>query len=227
MSNEEFLRDLLRRWRSGDQEAAAEIYKRYEARVQQLAERKLGRYLWHRVSPDDVMMMALNSVLRLTAENSCVLDRNGSLWGLVANIARNKVLQQVEFHAAPKRDVRREKDSDRIVESRRLPEEPVDSEPTPEEAACWVDTLDLIRGRLKPDSFAIVAMKLEGYSVPEIAAELGVARQTISNKLRHIEGRLRYILDQHESVEGRRDGDGPTDFPEEGEKTHRETPVSG
>ena len=81
MSNQEFLRDLLCRWRSGDQEAATEIYKRYELRVQRLAEQKLGRYLWHRVSPDDIMMMALKSVLRLTAENSCSLDRNGSLWG--------------------------------------------------------------------------------------------------------------------------------------------------
>lgn len=227
MSNEEFFRDLLHRWQSGDQEAAAEIYRRYEGRVQQLAERNLGRYLWHRVSPDDVMMMALKSVLRLTAENTCTLDRNGSLWGLVANIARNKVLQQVEFHGAPKRDVRREKDAENGNASTERQEDPVAPDPTPEEVAAWMDTLEMIRDRLKPDSFAIIAMRLEGHTVPEIANELGVARQTVSNRLRHIEGRLRCIFKQDEEDEKKPDGAEPEDLSKSEGKTHRRAPVSG
>lgn len=204
MSNDEFLRDLLRRWRMGDQNAATEIYARYEARVQQLAEDKLGRYLWHRVSPDDIMVMALKSVLRLTAENSCDLDRNGSLWGLVASIARNKVLQQAEYHSAPKRDIRREQGLKAGSSLERAYSELPDPKAVPEEAATWADTLDMLRERLKPDSFAIVAMKLEGYSIPQIAEELGLARQTISTRLQHIEVRLRRILGQERGdTEGR------------------------
>ena len=97
---------------------------------------------------------------------------------------------------APKRDVRREAEPDDDTEGSTYSAGLRGSEPTPREAVGWMETLELIRSRLKPDSFVIVAMKLEGHSVPEIAAELGVARQTISNKLRHIEGRLRSILGQ-------------------------------
>jgi DNA-directed RNA polymerase specialized sigma24 family protein len=112
----------------------------------------------------------------------------------VASIARNKVLQQAAYHSAPRRDVRREQGlQSQLPEGDEQPElvAPV---PGPDEAMSWFDALSLIRQRLKPDSFAIIAMKLEGYSIPEIARELGFARQTVSIRLRHIEGRLREIL---------------------------------
>ena len=147
--------------------------------------------------------------------------------GLVANIARNKVLQQAEFHAAPKRDIRKEQETETSSESRVTHTEPSDPEPTPEEAACWIDTLDMIQSKLKPDSFAIVAMKLEGYSTPEIAGELGVARQTISNKVRHIEGRLRCILNQERRAGRERELSDNRISDESQRKSHRTPSVSG
>ena len=92
-----------------DQSAADELYQRYEQRVLRLAEKKLGNYLWRRVSPDDIMMMAMKSLLRVTVEENCTLDRNQSLWGLVVSITDRKILKEAAFHAGgqtqrPQRD---------------------------------------------------------------------------------------------------------------------------
>ena len=146
MSSSVPLRDLLHRWRSGDQVAADELYHRYEQRVLHLAEQKLGTYLWRRVSPDDIMMMAMKSVLRLTVEETCTLDHNESLWGLVANITNRKILKEAEFHAAAKRNIRKETDVD--YGSENASPAPLTHEATAEEIAQLADLLEKIRSVL-------------------------------------------------------------------------------
>ena len=142
------------------------------------------------------MIMALKSVLRLTAEPQCTLDRNESLWGLVATIANNKIKKQVEYYSTLKNDVRKEQPMDR--DSDGVSPEPASTEPTPEEIAQWADTLQVIRGRLNPESFVVLALKLEGLTDQEIADQLGVTRHTISNKRKRIWPVIKRIVAEDE-----------------------------
>ena len=205
MSASDPLRELLRRWKSGDQSAADELYQRYEQRVLRLAEKKLGNYLWRRVSPDDIMMMAMKSLLRVTVEENCTLDRNQSLWGLVVSITDRKILKEAAFHAAAKRNVRKETEVG--AGASQTPSDPIVHDTTPEDMAQLADLLETIRSRLKPDDFTIVAMRLEGLSNPEIANQLGVAHSTITRKLQRIEDLLYQLADVEQKPGDRSPGE--------------------
>ena len=194
-SGSESLRDIVSRWQNGDQAAAADLYDRYEQRVLHLAEQEIGPRLRRRISPDDIMVMALHTLLHETVEQTCGFDRNGSLWGLVANIAHNKILSQAGFHTASKRDMRKE-----VEEASRsrnwisdVPTEGI----TPEELAQVADELERVRERLSPDSFLIFTLKLTGKSNAEIAERLGVARQTIYRKERRIDAQLQQLFQKY------------------------------
>ena len=192
MSENESIRDLLQRWQAGDQAAAGAIYRRYEQRVLRLANHNVDRGLMRRVSAEDITVMALKSVLRLASDKTCTLDRNRSLWGLVAEVAKTRIKKEAEHHTAQKRNFRNEKEPG-LAPDETLPYQPSGG-PAPEEFAEWADTIEAIRERLKPETFAVVALKLEGLSNPEIAKELGVTRQTVLRRLQQIEEVLTQLI---------------------------------
>jgi RNA polymerase sigma-70 factor (ECF subfamily) len=68
--------------------------------------------------------------------------------------------------------------------------EAVAREPGPDAAAAFVDQIeDLLRGL--PDLYArVIEMRLQGYSVSEIATPLGVSCRTVQRALRLLQQRL-------------------------------------
>ena len=52
---EDSVPDLLVRWRAGDQQAAAELFRRYTHRLVALARSRLPACLTPRVDPEDVV----------------------------------------------------------------------------------------------------------------------------------------------------------------------------
>jgi DNA-directed RNA polymerase specialized sigma24 family protein len=174
-------------WRTGDQSAATEIYQHYSQRLLRLAERQIGPRLGVRVGPDDIMLSVLDSVLQGIAQGRYGVDPRGSLWNLVAEVARKKILKQVEHHTAGKRDFHGE-----AAVAERLPPEALPTVAPPEEAAVLADELQRIRRRLKPADFEIFQRMFQGCNCAEIAAELGCARQTVRYKWQRIEALLRH-----------------------------------
>jgi RNA polymerase sigma-70 factor, ECF subfamily len=182
---------MLNRWRGGDQAAAVEIYQRYEQRLVQLAERRIGNQMRPYLQPESIMLLVLESALGGIAAGRYAADKSGSLWGLLQTIADNKIRKRWEHLTAQKRDIRRApqpRHNDR-------PTEPAAVSPPPEEAAILAEELDRIRSRLKPADFQILELQLEGLSNPEIAARLGCARQTVRYKAMRIEETLRRWAD--------------------------------
>jgi DNA-directed RNA polymerase specialized sigma24 family protein len=179
-------------WRGGDQSAATEIYQHYSQRLLRLAEKQIGPRLGVRVGPDDIMLSVLDSVLQGIAQGQYAADSRGSLWNLVAEMARKKILKQAEYHTAGKRDFHGE-----AAAAERLPPETLPTAAPPEDAAVLADELERIRRRLKPADFEIFQRMFQGYSCAEIAAELGCARQTVRYKWQRIEALLRQWADDN------------------------------
>jgi RNA polymerase sigma-70 factor, ECF subfamily len=173
-------------WRAGNQSAATEIYRHYAERLLRLAEKQIGPRLGVRVGPDDIMLSVLDSVLQGIAKGRYAVDPRGSMWNLVAEVARKKILKQAEYHTAGKRDFHGE-----TAAAERLPADALPTIAPPEEAAVLADELDRIRRRLKPADFDIFQRMFQGYTCAEIAAELGCARQTVRYKWQRIEALLR------------------------------------
>ena len=108
--------------------------------------------------------------------------------GELVKITINKARTQARRHTAPRRDVRAESGGQDpwLLES-------LATEPGPVEASVLVDQIDeALRGL--PDSYAqVLALRLEGHRRGEIAAQLGLSRQTVYRALATLKQRLQQL----------------------------------
>jgi RNA polymerase sigma-70 factor (ECF subfamily) len=173
MATDDSLGVVLDRWRAGNQDAAADIYRRYEAQLVRDAGRKMSPKLHARFDPDDVMLSVMRTVMvRIRRGEYPSVSTSSQFGRLVNKILDNKVRKQAEFHRAKKRDVQAEM----ALELEWLPEQ---GTWTPEDMAILASELDRIRSRLKPSFVETLDLLLQGYSHPEIAEKLNLTRQAV------------------------------------------------
>src|SRR3954452_1670397 len=101
--------DFLGRIRAGDEQAAAELVRRYESAVRieirmRLADSRLRRGL----DTMDICQSVLGRFFLRVAAGQYDLERPEQLVRLLAAIARNKVAYQARRQQAQRRDLRRE-----------------------------------------------------------------------------------------------------------------------
>lgn len=182
--------ELIARWRTGDESAAAELHRRYAQRLCDLAERQIGDRLRRRVGADDVVQSVFRTFFRRTEQGEYPLDHSGSLWRLLVKIMMNKIRRQGELHGAARRDVGAEV----AVADGEISPEAVAREPSPEEAVLLLDELECLVAGLKSPEPDIIRLCFEGYSTPEIADQLSCSRWTVRRVLDRFGARLRQRL---------------------------------
>ncbi len=184
--------ELLARLRSGDQDAARQVFQRFASRLVGLARARLDARLRAKVDPEDVMQSVLKSFFVRTAAGQFDLADWDGLWSLLTVITLRKCGHKVEHFQAACRDVRREEPPPAGDDSA-ASWEAIAREPTPEEAAGLTDTVEgLLRGLDEADR-RIVELALQGHSVPEISAQAGVSERTAYRRLEFIKARLRRL----------------------------------
>src|SRR5262249_61199873 len=77
---------LVARWREGDQQAAAELFRRYADRLVALAKSRLSQKMARRVDPEDVVQSVYRSFFAETKEGRYEFERGGDLWHLLVTI---------------------------------------------------------------------------------------------------------------------------------------------
>src|SRR5436305_1291848 len=87
---------LVARWRAGDQQAAAELFRRYADRLIALARSRLSARLARRIDPEDVVQSAYRSFFGDTRAGRYDVGRAGDLWQLLVTITLHKVQLQVK-----------------------------------------------------------------------------------------------------------------------------------
>lgn len=178
----ESCRELLRRWRLGEQTAAGELYGRYAERLWRLAERQLSDRLRRRVGPDDILQSVFRTFFARSAKGEYSIAHSGALWYLLVRITLNKVRRQAEIHRAEKRDIRREahgEDADIALAG--FPETPPQ-----EEVDSLLGDLEILIKELSPREAEIVGLISDGVSVLETAARVGCSRWTVRRTLDRI-----------------------------------------
>ncbi len=174
--------DLIGRVRAGDQAAAAELVRRYEATVRRvvrfrLVDARLGAVL----DSTDVCQSVLASFFVRAASGQYELDRPEDLVRLLATMARNKLASQARRERAGRRDRRRAAtagpDDERLVAGG----------PSPSSQVAAAELLQEARRRLTPDERQLVELRGEGHDWAVIAARLGetpvVLRKRLSRAL--------------------------------------------
>jgi len=169
------LRQFLARIRAGDEDAARELLRRYEAKVRLVVRRQLPRLLRSRFDSQDFVQSIWRSFFRRIKTNPNDLEGTDNLIGFLARAARNKVIDEYRRASGRKQDKRREEPMWEGPEPREL----ADGADTPIEVAEASEALSRLRELLPADRRTVVDLKAEGLSTVEIAARLGLGERTV------------------------------------------------
>src|SRR5262249_1176173 len=97
---------LLRRYQSGDDSAATDLYLRYAPRLRALARQYCTPHYSGRFDAGDVLQSVFRAFFHGARHRNYVVPPGGELWGLLMVLALNKVRTLVDHHQADKRSVR-------------------------------------------------------------------------------------------------------------------------
>jgi RNA polymerase sigma factor (sigma-70 family) len=178
----EMLADALR---AGESIVWRQVVDRYTPRLVALARRRLDQRLRQKLSGEDVVQSVYRTFIRRHKDKPYKLESWESLWGLLVVMAVRKCSRAYEqYYGTQARDVRREAPiqpsvADASVSGRGGSRDPVDREPTPEEAALLVETLHQTFRGLDERERKIIELGLLGDSDGEISKEVGRTQYTV------------------------------------------------
>jgi len=176
-------RDLVERWRRGDEEAARRIVEHYIDQLVGLARRHLNQKLAGRVDPEDIVQSAFRTFFWRARDGQFNFAEQDDMIKLLVRITMNKTLRQVAHHRAAKRNPGKEVAAD--VEGAQI-REILDSEPTAEVATEFLDQVEHLFTRIPPFARQIIELRLQGHSNEEICALLGTYDKKIRRALNHV-----------------------------------------
>jgi RNA polymerase sigma factor (sigma-70 family) len=185
--------ELMARWRSGEQEAAEILFRRYVERLLALARSRMSSWLARCVDAEDVVQSAYRTFFAGALAGRYSLRRNGDLWRLLAAITIHKVQHQIERHTAAKRSKVREHHFGGDSSLFEFQGDVLAREPTPEQAAALTDTLEEVFRGLEPGDRRVVELRLQGSGLGEIAADMRRSERTVRRVLERVRERLRRL----------------------------------
>src|SRR5215470_7179517 len=150
MSEERSFTELIQAVRSGDQEAAAELVRRYEPAIRRVIRFKLADPRLRRVIDTvDICQGVLGSFFVRASLGQYDLENPEQLRKLLVTMARNKLAKHVQKQRAARRDNRRV-----VAES---PEERgvTASAPSPSEQLQAKELVQEVRRRLTPEEWEL------------------------------------------------------------------------
>jgi DNA-directed RNA polymerase specialized sigma24 family protein len=166
------------------QEAARQLWLRFADRLRGVVRRRLDpRILRKAGGESDVLQSVFAGFFAAPPGPGGPPRSRDDLWRLLVHFTLCKVANTAHHHRAARRDVRRVQplgDFD-------------DADPGvlgPEAAAVAREEFDRLLARLPDDLQRVLALRLEGYTVAEIAARLGRVERTVELKLPAIRGLL-------------------------------------
>jgi RNA polymerase sigma-70 factor (ECF subfamily) len=160
--------DLLERVRARDEQAAAELVRRFEPAIRVAVRVRLtDPRLRRQIDSMDICQSVLANFFVRAASGQFELERSEQLVNLLVTMARNRLINEAAKHRAARRDQRR-------MQTGEMDEAALaDSEPTPSVVVANRELLDEARGRLTEEERRIADQRAQGRSWAEIAAETG------------------------------------------------------
>ena len=187
---------LVERWRSGDQQAASELFHRYADRLLVLARSRLSEKVAQRIDPEDVVQSAYRSFFAGAREGRFDISRGGDLWRLLVAITLHKLRDQVKHHQAEKRRVQSEQGFGSEDSLLGIQPHVLANDPSPIEAVALAEEVEQLMAKLQPLQRRMVELRLQGHNLEEIAA---ATERGVSTVRRVLEG-VKEQLEQWHSV---------------------------
>jgi RNA polymerase sigma-70 factor (ECF subfamily) len=197
MPDDDSFPDLMDRLRSGEDEAARDVFARFATRLVGLARRHLDARLAVKVDAEDVVQSAYKSFFIRQRDGTLEICNWDGLWGVLTMITLRKCADRAAYYRAGKRDVTRElaprsDDSSPDVAA----DIAIDREPSPDEAAVLAETVEaLFKATDDPDERAILELSLQGFTATEISESLGRAERSVRRLRERVRKRLERMRD--------------------------------
>ncbi len=167
MSEDDSFRDLLRRVRARDEQAAAELVRRYEPAIRLAVRVRLSDPGLRRLFDSlDICQSVLANFFVRAASGQFELDRAEQLVNLLVTMARNRLVNEALKQKAARRDQRR---IDRGADAADLAA-PV---PSPSQVVANQELLQEVRRRLSDQERFVADQRALGRAWAEIAAQTG------------------------------------------------------
>lgn len=170
---------LLRLLRGGSQDAATQLYLRYANRLRALAKTQFSAELARREELDDVVQSVFGSFFRGATRGQYDVPEGEDLWKLLLVIALNKIRAKGKYHRAAMRDVRVTRGVEDIEEAE-APRSRRDDSALENLNAVIHESLQ----RLPPTQQRMTMMRIQGYTVAEIAAATERAYRSVERGLK-------------------------------------------
>ena len=174
-------RTLLRRVRSGESDAATDLYLRYATRLQRLVHEQTGAALARRVGDEDIVQSVFRTFFRRAADGHYQVGESEELWKLFLVIALNKIRRAAEYHGAAKRDHQRTVGGNELDWAAH----PAGGRENEVALQTLQMTIDEVLGTLPPGHSEIVQLRIEGYTVEEIAGKTNRSLRTVERMLKN------------------------------------------
>jgi RNA polymerase sigma-70 factor (ECF subfamily) len=191
MSPTDSITELMTRLRSGEDEAAREVFVRFATRLAGLARKHLDARLAVKVDPEDVVQSAYKSFFVRQRDGLLDIGTWDGLWGILTLITLRKCADRAAHFGTAKRDVARETTGSSTDTAFPLADLAIDRDPRPDEAALLSETVEaLFRAIDDPDERAILELSLQGYTAMEISEQLGRAERSVRRLRERVRKRL-------------------------------------
>jgi RNA polymerase sigma-70 factor (ECF subfamily) len=190
MSSSPSFANLMDQLRSGDSQAAEQIFRRFAHELILLAGHRLSALLRQKVDAEDVIQSVFRSFFRRNVERPWDLDGWDSLWRLLTTITLYKCGHRFDYFRAARRDVQREVSFQPGGDESGRHWEAIARDPSPSEAAILTETVEQLMRSLEDRDRDILELSLQGESVIEISKRLDCSERTVERGLNRIRKRL-------------------------------------
>jgi RNA polymerase sigma-70 factor (ECF subfamily) len=182
---------FLARIQAGDQDAARELLRRYEAEVRLVVRRQLPRLLRSRFDSLDFLQSVWGDFFQRVQSGPAEFTDSRHLVGFLARAAKNKVIDEYRRAASQKQDMHREEP---IWTEGGRPRELPGRDESPSKVVEAREAFDRLQELLPEDRRHVLTLKANGLSSREIGEQLGISERTVQRVLEDL--RRRANLDE-------------------------------
>lgn len=181
---------LLARYRTGEEDAATELFLRYSGRLQAWASSQTSPSLNTRFDPEDVVQSVFRTLFRRVGQGLYDVPPDEELWQLLLVLALNKIRKWATYHRAQKRDVGRTLGSETLDQLQ-------GQDPQRDEASLQIlrMVIDELLCDLPATNRQIVELRIQGYRADAIAERVRRSKRTVERVVQNFRHRLGALID--------------------------------
>jgi len=179
---------LVRRFQSGQSEAADALFLRYADRLRAIARASMSPGLAARVESDDIVQSVFRRFFRAASAGRYRMPTGQDLGSLLVAIMRNRLKSEEVFHRAAKRDLRATVGGEALD---RVAAPPRGGAADVGESLAMGEILACLPQQHRD----VVSQRLDGFEVAEIAERMGRSKRTVERILQEARSRLQHYFE--------------------------------